>query len=118
LHQYKPAGQLTRRWAIHLKITNRGMATHLIYQACGKEGDIRIEMKRVVIPSSFSLFHKEVFVSDIDNQTNLDEVKVRLAARPLQNDGSTWNCQDWVMETLNDFESESLLNSYQYYEAK
>ncbi|KAI5980585.1 hypothetical protein EDD15DRAFT_916917 [Pisolithus albus] len=114
---YAPRAHSMAHWAICLSIVKGDQTKHLIYQANGDEGELHLDI-READPRSSRRFSEEILVSDIDDEQAITEIKQSLEKQPMKNDVPTWNCQDWVMEALDDLDTEELLESYQYQEAK
>ncbi|KAI6128909.1 hypothetical protein EDD16DRAFT_26406 [Pisolithus croceorrhizus] len=114
---YAPRAHSMAHWAIYLRVVKGGQTKHLIYQANGNEGELHLDI-READPRASQRFSEQILVSEIDDGQAIAEVKQTLENQPMKNNVPTWNCQDWVMEALDDLDTEGLLDAYQYQEAK
>ena len=63
-------------------------------------------------------FLDKIDIFDIDGAQDSADMDRYLQKQPMRNEISSWTCQDWVMESLETLSEESLLDEYQYHEAK
>ena len=115
--RYKPAAHSKAHWALHLRIVDGGETRHLLYQANGEAGNLHLDVVEAD-PLKSQRFLEQIDICDIDGTSDIAEVESHLKKQPMRNEISSWTCQDWVMESLETLSEESLLNEYQYHEAK
>ena len=115
--RYKPAVHSKAHWALHLHVVNGSEARDVIYQANGEAGNLHLDVVEAD-PMKSLRFLEKIDICDIDGAQDLADMERYLQKQPMRNEISSWTCQDWVMESLETLSEESLLDEYQYHEAK
>ncbi|EPT01880.1 hypothetical protein FOMPIDRAFT_116431 [Fomitopsis schrenkii] len=115
--RYKPAAHSKAHWALHLRIIDTDKTRHLIYQANGEAGNLHLDVVEAD-PVKSRRFLEQIDICNIDTASDITDVERHLRRQPVRNEISSWTCQDWVMESLETLNEESLLDEYQYHEAK
>jgi len=121
---YRPLEHSWSHWAIYIRTIPRGVdpddddeCKHSIYQASGLENELQLDIS-AANPRNSGRCQAVVFVSSIDTARDLKDIETKLEEQPMMNDIPTWDCQDWVMESLEMLEDEELLDISGYNEAK
>ncbi|OJT14176.1 hypothetical protein TRAPUB_9287 [Trametes pubescens] len=117
---YVKSSKKLAHWAIHLRVIDGSSddAQHFVYQANeNAEGKLELDISEVDPAKSIRL-KRLVHVAVIDGERTIREVKDLIAQQPIQHDVVTWNCQDYVMETLSTLHDSHCLDDYEYEEAK
>lgn len=116
----RPCTKTLCHWAIYLRITGTdgSEVQHLLYQANGNAEEHFVLDARQEDPKALDMFERQIDVSIIDGAADVKEAREVVERQPMQNGISTWNCQDWVMETLEALHDAGLVDDYGYEDAK
>ncbi|EIW60646.1 uncharacterized protein TRAVEDRAFT_19274 [Trametes versicolor FP-101664 SS1] len=117
---YEESDKKLAHWAIHLRVVDGGDDDfhHFVYQANeNAEGRLELDISEVD-PANTIRLKRLVFVAMIDGEGTIREVKQTIAQQPIRHDIVTWNCQDYVLETLSTLHDKEYLQDYEYDEAK
>ena len=115
---YEAPEDSKRHWALYLHVKHSNMEEKFIYQVVGEEGDLELNTREAISPEDSRRLLKLVFVSEIDSQEDIEMAKNMMEQQPTQNEIPSWNCQDWVMETLSALDEGDLLDRVSYEEAQ
>lgn len=113
-----PSTKTLCHWAIYLRITDGHDIQHILYQAAGNAEEQFVLDVRQEDPKALDTFKQQIDVCIIDGAADVQEARAVVERQPMQNGISIWNCQDWVVETLEALHDAGLGDDYGYEDAK
>ncbi|KAL1947539.1 hypothetical protein VTO73DRAFT_13263 [Trametes versicolor] len=109
-----PSAKTLCHWAIYLRITDGSEIQHLLYQAAGNAEEQFVLDIQHEDPKALDTFERQIDVCIIDGAADVTEAREVVEGQPMQNGISTWNCQDWVVDTLEALHDARLVDDYEY----
>ncbi|EIN03905.1 kinase-like protein [Punctularia strigosozonata HHB-11173 SS5] len=107
---YRPQENSKSHWALWLSVTTDGVVEDIIYHAAGEPGALALEIRHHN-PRQSRRISQIIYVSDLDSERDIQEVRDIMDSQPLLNDIPVWGCQDWVMEALDTMDEEEVLDT-------
>ena len=100
---YKPRYGNYKHWALFLDSSES-----LIFEVVGEHGTFQ---KNTIkgSPSSSTRHENNILVADINDQ-DIPELKKTVSGVKVDNETTEWNCQDYVLETLEALEKECVID--------
>lgn len=102
---YQPLTGNYEHWALYLQDNDN----HNLFQDVGAHPTFTANVT-IAEPASTARHKRSIFVSDI-NTIDLDALEQAVGAVVPDNSVVHWNCQDYVMELLEKFEEEYIVDA-------
>ena len=102
---YKPPRGNYLHWALYLQ---DGLED-IIYEVVGENPRFETNVITGKKPEQSTRYQRSIFIYEI-NPADVQSLKDKVSSVKLQNDVVHWNCQDYVMETLDLLEEECIID--------
>ena len=102
---YKPPRGNFLQWAIYLQDGSEDT----IYEVVGENPLFEANIITGRKPEQSTRYQRSIFIYKI-NPLDVPSLKEKVSSVKLQNDVVHWNCQDYVMETLDLLEEECIID--------
>lgn len=111
---YQPRYGNYQHWALYIENGEE----HLVFEVIGQHGTFERNMI-VADPKRSRSFRRLVFVAVLD-QEDIERVKTATENVSVDNETVEWDCQDYVLEVLDNLEEEFVLdeNDEDYIDAR
>ena len=112
---YRPRYGNYDHWALYLKV---GRDDHHIFQVLGEHPNFVKNTARTQ-PQRSRSFRDAIFLADL-NAGDIEQLMDVVKRTPVDNEVSGWDCQEYVLDILQELESECIVDEVdeEYKEAK
>jgi len=101
---YRPVAGNYEHWALYLENNSE----HTIYEVTGEYPHFKLNVVPGK-PTSTNRHRTSIFVYDV-NATDIPDFKNAISSMKPNNSISHWNCQDYVIESLDKLEEECVID--------